>query len=369
MKKNHKLPLSMVLSGGVLLLILLAALLAPLSPHDPIAVETVQKFLPPSAQHLLGTDNFGRDTFTRLLYGGRVSLLVGFLSMLISIVFGTVYGIVSGSSGKLVDGFMMRIVDILMSVPSFLIIITLNIYMNAGIRTLVVTIGLFSWMGVARIVRAEVLSLRERDFILASEGLGARKSWVITRHFARNVFSPVLVASTNSIASAILTESSLSYLGFGISIPNPSWGGMLEGAQTYILTHPSLAVYPGVCILLTVLCFNVLGNDGRCSIIGREIGAGRTGQVRRIGLAMDTLAVGCGLILGVLLLCFARFVAPDWIFPLFKLSPGASSVAAGAHPARPTAAVAAAAPTKARRVSLASMARSLFFVIELSSLR
>ena len=249
--------------GGVLLIIILATLLATLSPYDPIAVETGQKFLPPSAQHLLGTDNFGRDTFTRLLYGGRVSLLVGFLSMLISIVFGTVYGIVSGSSGKLVDGFMMRIVDILMSVPSFLIIITLNIYMNAGIRTLVVTIGLFSWMGVARIVRAEVLSLRERDFILASEGLGARKSWVITRHFARNVFSPVLVASTNSIASAILTESSLSYLGFGISIPNPSWGGMLEGAQTYILTHPSLAVYPGVCILLTVLCFNVLGNGFR----------------------------------------------------------------------------------------------------------
>lgn len=151
MKKNHKLPLSMVLSGGVLLIIILATLLATLSPYDPIAVETGQKFLPPSAQHLLGTDNFGRDTFTRLLYGGRVSLLVGFLSMLISIVFGTVYGIVSGSSGKLVDGFMMRIVDILMSVPSFLIIITLNIYMNAGIRTLVVTIGLFSWMGVARI--------------------------------------------------------------------------------------------------------------------------------------------------------------------------------------------------------------------------
>ncbi|MEI3142284.1 MAG: ABC transporter permease [Oscillospiraceae bacterium] len=190
MKKNHKLPLSMVLSGGVLLMILLAALLAPLLPLRSHRRGDRAEVPAPSAQHLLGTDNFGRDTFTRLLYGGRVSLLVGFLSMLISIVFGTVYGIVSGSSGKLVDGFMMRIVDILMSVPSFLIIITLNIYMNAGIRTLVVTIGLFSWMGVARIVRAEVLSLRERDFILASEGLGARKSWVITRHFARNVFSP-----------------------------------------------------------------------------------------------------------------------------------------------------------------------------------
>ena len=222
--------------------------------------------------HIMGTDSMGRDYFIRVIYGTRVSLTVGLFAAVIVLLIGVVYGSISGYFGGKVDMVMMRIVDILMSVPSFLIIITLNIYMNAGIRTLVVTIGLFSWMGVARIVRAEVLSLRERDFILASEGLGARKSWVITRHFARNVFSPVLVASTNSIASAILTESSLSYLGFGISIPNPSWGGMLEGAQTYILTHPSLAVYPGVCILLTVLCFNVLGNDGRCSIIGREIG-------------------------------------------------------------------------------------------------
>ena len=213
--------------------------------------------------HIMGTDSMGRDYFIRVIYGTRVSLTVGLFAAVIVLLIGVVYGSISGYFGGKVDMVMMRIVDILMSVPSFLIIITLNIYMNAGIRTLVVTIGLFSWMGVARIVRAEVLSLRERDFILASEGLGARKSWVITRHFARNVFSPVLVASTNSIASAILTESSLSYLGFGISIPNPSWGGMLEGAQTYILTHPSLAVYPGVCILLTVLCFNVLGNGFR----------------------------------------------------------------------------------------------------------
>lgn len=265
MKKLDKSRRSLILSCVVLLIIILAASLAPLSPYDPNAMSIREKFLSPSAAHWLGTDNFGRDIFTRILYGGRVSLLVGFLSMMVSIVFGTLYGIISGMSGKIVDGILMRIVDILMSVPSFLIIITLNIYMNAGIRTLVITIGLFSWMGVARIVRAEVLSLRERDFILASMGLGAGKLWIITRHFIKNVLSSVLVASTNSIAAAILTESSLSYLGFGITIPNASWGGMLEGAQTYILTHPMLAVYPGVCILVTVLAFNVLGNSIRSS--------------------------------------------------------------------------------------------------------
>ena len=256
-----------VASCIILLVIVLGCVFADvICKKDPSYLDLMNYTKAPNAEFWVGTDTLGRDIFSCIWHGGRVSLLVGFLSMLISIVFGTVYGIVSGSSGKLVDGFMMRIVDILMSVPSFLIIITLNIYMNAGIRTLVVTIGLFSWMGVARIVRAEVLSLRERDFILASEGLGARKSWVITRHFARNVFSPVLVASTNSIANAILTESSLSYLGFGIKIPNASWGGMLENAQTYILTKPILAVYPGCCILLTVLCFNVLGNSLRTAL-------------------------------------------------------------------------------------------------------
>ena len=203
------------------------------SEAEQAAMAAGEKVFP----HILGTDSLGRDYAVRVMMGTRVSLSVGLLASVLVLLIGSVYGSVAGFLGGKVDLFMMRIVDILMSVPSFLIIITLNIYMNAGIRTLVVTIGLFSWMGVARIVRAEVLSLRERDFILASEGLGARKSWVITRHFARNVFSPVLVASTNSIAAAILTESSLSYLGFGISIPNPSWGGMLEGAQTYILTH------------------------------------------------------------------------------------------------------------------------------------
>lgn len=250
-------------SAIVLLVIGAAVLLAPLSPYDPNEVDLLSKLEGPSAAHWFGTDNFGRDCFTRILYGGRVSLSVGLLSMLVSISFGTLYGIVSGSSGRVADGLMMRLVDVLMAVPSFLIIITLNIYLNAGMATMVMTISLFSWMGVARIVRAEVLSLRERDFILASRGLGAGKGWIVFRHMVKNVSSSVLVASTNSIAGAILTESSLSYLGFGIKVPNASWGGMLENAQSFILTKPILAFYPGCCILLTVLCFNVLGNSLR----------------------------------------------------------------------------------------------------------
>ncbi|MCQ2554992.1 MAG: ABC transporter permease [Clostridia bacterium] len=262
---KKKANVGMIISAAVLIVIIIACLMAPLSPYDPNLVKPLEKFQSPSAAHWFGTDNFGRDVFTRILYGGRVSLLVGFLSMVVSIIFGTLYGIISGSSGKIVDGFMMRLADIFMSVPSFLIIITLNIYLKAGISTLVITIALFSWMSVARIVRAETLSLKEREFVLASEGLGAGKFWIITKHYFKNVFSSVLVASTNSIASAILTESSLSYLGFGITIPNASWGGMLDGAQKYIMTHPSLAVYAGACILITVLCFNVLGNSIRQS--------------------------------------------------------------------------------------------------------
>lgn len=268
MKKKVNLPL--ILSVAFLVIVIAGALLAGLSPYDPNKIDLLHKFNEPSASHWFGTDNFGRDYFTRILYGGRVSLLVGVLSMLVSISFGTLYGITSGFCGKLVDSVMMRIVDILMSVPSFLLIITINVYLSAGLSTLVLTISMFSWMGVARIVRAEVLSLRERDFILASKGLGASGKWIILRHMVKNVSSSVLVASTNSIASAILTESSLSYLGFGIKIPAASWGGMLEKAQDFILTKPILAVFPGLCILLTVLSFNILGNSLRSILDPRE---------------------------------------------------------------------------------------------------
>lgn len=261
--KKRKINIPLLLSLLFLSVVTIGALCAGMSPYDPNKVDLLSKFQESSAEHLFGTDNFGRDYFTRILYGSRVSLSVGALATLVTITFGTLYGIISGLSSRLVDAVMMRFVDILMSVPYFLVIITLNVYLDTSIATTVLTISIFFWMRVARIVRAEVLSLRERDFVLAAKGLGASKSWIIFRHMIKNVSSSVIVASTDSIAGAILTESTLSYLGFGIKIPNASWGGMLENAQTYILTRPILAVYPGLCILLTVLSFNVLGTSLR----------------------------------------------------------------------------------------------------------
>lgn len=260
MKKLKSIKPSILISGGVLILIALLCACASLSPYDPNEVDLLSKFAPISSEHILGTDDFGRDVFTRLLYGGRISLLVGFLSMAVAIVFGTFYGLLAGASNSKVDAVLMRTIDVIMSIPNLLIIILLNVYFGSGVVTLVLTIGFLSWMPVARIVRAEVLSLRERDFILASKGLGANLTWLMKNHYLKNVASLVLVSAANSIATSILIESAMSYLGFGISAPNASWGGMLESAQSYMLTHPDLAVYPGVCILIVVLCFFVFSN-------------------------------------------------------------------------------------------------------------
>ena len=282
MKKNHKLPLSMVLSGGVLLIIILATLLATLSPYDPIAVETGQKFLPPSAQHLLGTDNFGRDTFTRLLYGGRVSLLVGFLSMLISIVFGTVYGIVSGSSGKLVDGFMMRIVDIIYTVPDLLIIILLASTLKYPLQSLaekpgfgwiniigvplisiLIVFALLYWVGMARIVRSQVLTLKESEYVTAARALGAGTGRIIKKHILTNCIGTLIVTTTLQIPSAIFTESFLSFLGIGISAPMPSLGSLASTAIDGLQSYPYRLFAPAIAISVVILSFNLFGDGLR----------------------------------------------------------------------------------------------------------
>lgn len=244
----------------ILLVIVLMSVLAPLSPYDPDKMDLVNKLQDPSLAHPLGTDSFGRDYLTRALYGGRVSLTIGVLAMLISVGVGTVYGTVSGYAGGVLDAVMMRIIDIWASIPSFLIIVMLSAVMATGVRTMILIIGLFSWMDVARIVRAEAMTLKSRDYVLAAKGLGAGNLRIAVRHIMSNAVVQIVVAASISIASAILVESTLSFLGFGVQLPMASWGSMLQDAQEMILTRPMMAVWPGALILLTVLSFNVLGD-------------------------------------------------------------------------------------------------------------
>ena len=244
----------------LLLLLLIVVLLAPLSPYDPYKLGVSQKLQGISTKHWFGTDEYGRDYFTRTLYGGRVSLTVGFLSMIMTVVIGTSIGVLSGYVGGKIDAFLMSFTDIFLALPSMLLMVILNTFLKPGLATLIVVLSLFSWASVARITRAETMSLKERDFVVASRNLGASNIYVIIYHIIPNIVGPVIVAASLSVASAILTESSLSFLGLGVQIPRASWGSMLQGAQAHILDYPLLAVFPGVMILITVLSFNLLGD-------------------------------------------------------------------------------------------------------------
>ena len=249
-----------ILSILVIVILSIASILAFLSPHDPNRINVMDRLATPSKSHLFGTDDMGRDYFTRALYGGRVSLTVGFLSMIISTIIGTIVGTISGYFGNKVDSIIMRIIDILMSIPTFFLILILNAYLKPGIQNIIIIIGLFSWMSIARIVRGETISVKEREYVLYSQVIGEKPSIIIRKHIIPNIFPTVIVASTLNIASAILMESSLSFLGLGVRQPNSSWGSMLKYAQGYMGEAPYLAFFPGILILITVLSFNVLGD-------------------------------------------------------------------------------------------------------------
>ncbi len=244
----------------LLVAIIASAFLAPLAPYDPDAYDTTAMLQGPSSEHLLGTDDLGRDTFTRLLYGGRVSLLVGFAAMIVAVVIGTLYGTISGYVGGKVDTVCMRIVDIFLSVPSLLFIIVIYAFLPQNSVTLVMMLAFFSWTKVARVVRAQTLSLKERDFVLAAKALGVNHFVIIAKHIIPNIMPQIIVSGSLSIANAILDESTLSFLGYGVQLPMSSWGSMLQTAQGFILYNPIMAIAPGCMILLTVLCFNVLGD-------------------------------------------------------------------------------------------------------------
>ncbi|HAE92856.1 ABC transporter permease [Tissierella praeacuta] len=244
----------------IISILILTSIFAFLSTHDPNKIDVMNSLSFPSKEHIFGTDEMGRDYFARSLYGGRVSLIVGFLSMLISTVIGTIVGTISGYFGGRVDSLIMRCIDILMSIPTFFLILILNAYLKPGIQNIIIIIGLFSWMGIARIVRAETLTVKEREYVLYSKVIGEKPNIIILKHIIPNILPTVIVASTLNIANAILTESSLSFLGLGVRQPDSSWGSMLKYAQGYIGDAPYLALFPGILILLTVLSFNILGD-------------------------------------------------------------------------------------------------------------
>ena len=244
----------------ILCVIITGALMAPLSSVDPDYMDVMNKMAGPSREHWFGTDELGRDSFTRALYGSRVSLLVGFATMVVSVTAGTCVGAVSGYAGGKIDIILMRIVDMFKSVPSLLMIIVIFSFVPNNMVTLVLMLALFSWTGVARIVRAQTLTLKERDFVIAAKTLGVSHVKIILKHIIPNMTTQIIVAASLSIAGAILDESALSYLGYGVALPKASWGSMLQNAQQYILYDPLLALIPGMFILLTVLCFNILGD-------------------------------------------------------------------------------------------------------------
>jgi len=254
----------MALAGGAIVLSMFAlALLAPLVARDPGAIDIARRLQSPSWSYPLGTDDLGRDVLARIFYGARISLLVGFVAVGISTLIGIVLGALAGYYGRWIDALIMRFVDIMLCFPSFFLILAVIAFLEPSIWNIMIIIGLTSWMGVARLVRAEFLSLRERDFVLAARALGARDSRIIFHHILPNALSPVLVSATLGVAGAILTESALSFLGIGVQPPTPSWGNMLITGKQTLGTAWWLSAFPGLAILVTVLGYNLLGEGIR----------------------------------------------------------------------------------------------------------
>ena len=253
-----------LIGGAVVLVLALMAVAAPiLAPHDPHKPDVKRILDPPSARHWLGTDQIGRDVLSRMLYGARVSLAVGFVSVGIATAIGIALGAAAGYHGGAVDAGVMRLVDLMLVFPRFFLLLAVLAFLKPSIWTIMAVIGLTGWMGVARLVRAEFLALKEREFVVWSQSIGASALRIIWRHILPNAMAPVLVAMTLGIPAAILTESGLSFLGLGVRPPYATWGNILNEGKEVIELAWWLSVYPGVAILVTVLSYNLLGEGIR----------------------------------------------------------------------------------------------------------
>jgi peptide/nickel transport system permease protein len=256
----------------VLSIIIVACLLASLSPYDPELSDLTKRLQPPSWEHPFGTDALGRDLLTRVLYGGRISLFVGFMVVVITLLIGVPVGAIAGFYGGWVDDFLMRIIDAFLALPSLMVLILLSallreiefpLFERNSVLTIAFVIGILSWMTVARLVRAIFLTLRETEYVTAARALGASSMTIIVSEILPNGFGPIIVESTLEVGYAIMEESGLSFLGFGIQPPTPSWGNLLSNAQEHLIKQPWLAIFPGMMIFLTIISVNYIGDGLR----------------------------------------------------------------------------------------------------------
>jgi ABC-type dipeptide/oligopeptide/nickel transport system permease subunit len=253
-----------VFSLAVICLIFIAALTAPLySPYDPNKPSLKDRFAPPSPAHWLGCDDLGRDQLTRLIYGARVSMLIGLAPTSLSMLLGTLLGLISGYYGKRLDFLIMRLADVVLAFPSLILAMVVSYTLGGGVVGIFVSLSLVSWAGVARVIRAQTMSLREKEFVEAARSIGVRNRVIIFRHILPNCVPNLIVLFTLSIPAAILNESGLSLLGVGAVPPSASWGLMVYRYKTYLASYPWLAIAPGAAILIFVLAFNFLGDGVR----------------------------------------------------------------------------------------------------------
>jgi len=279
-RKNQ---LALIGAAVVSVFVLLAVLAPVLAPWEPNRLDTRHILDPPSRSHWLGTDQLGRDVLARVLYGSRVSLAVGFVSVGIATLIGVLLGSAAGYHGGAVDTVIMRLVDLMLVFPRFFLLLAVLALLRPSIWTIMAIIGLTGWMGVARLVRAEFLTLREREFVIWSESIGAGALRVVFRHILPNALAPVLVAMTLGIPAAILTESGLSFLGLGVQPPYATWGNILNDGKDVLEIAWWMTLYPGLAILITVLSYNLMGEGIRDALdprlrqmrAGRMLGAGR----------------------------------------------------------------------------------------------
>lgn len=269
-KKGVRLLFPLLILGAFVCAAILAPVIAPYDSNAIVNIETIA----PSTQHLFGTDDLGRDIFSRAVYGARISLTVGLVAVSLSLIIGILLGALAGYFGGWLDSSIMRFVDIMLSFPSIFLILAIQAMLTPNIYNVMLVIGLTSWMGVARLVRGEYLKIRELQYVEAAQAIGCSHWRIIFRHILPNAQAPIIVAATLGMAGAILTESSLSFLGMGVQPPTPSWGNMLMDAQAYMRDAPWLAIIPGILILITVLSFYLIGEGLRQALDPRKDYAG-----------------------------------------------------------------------------------------------